>query len=318
MTQTTAHDIALKARKLARIAIELRQGKDFSVTRLTSIKSLCQNPAASARFVTYLARKTLQRVEQGTGRTRQRSAEQAGRHRQMMTDAVAALEQWPDSPSEARRQQLWELLDQMRQEQNEHQNIPLGAVRLVRDWDLLLVEYAVQCVLRPSESPYWAYQTARDYAERSSSPYPNGLTPESAPLVQDIAEFWAGEAGVDLETAATIPREESASHKPPARDGADQGAAGSRKAKRSGSAFTHRQGQFLAFVYWYTKLHRQGPSELELMTFFGLTPPSVHSMIVKLHQLGLVSRRPGKARSVRVSLAKEEIPELEDVDGPPW
>ena len=58
--------------------------------------------------------------------------------------------------------------------------------------------------------------------------------------------------------------------------------------------------------------------ELDLLAFFGLTPPSVHSMIVKLHQLGLVSRKPGEPRSVRVTVAKEQLPELEDVAGPPW
>src|SRR4051812_38763398 len=119
MTQTAQHDIALKAHKLAQIAAELRQGQDFPITRLTSVKNLCQEPAVAARFVTYLARITLERVEQGKGRTRQRLDANATQHRQLMTEAVAALEQWLDSPSESLRQRLWELLSQMRQEQNE-------------------------------------------------------------------------------------------------------------------------------------------------------------------------------------------------------
>ncbi len=82
--------------------------------------------------------------------------------------------------------------------------------------------------------------------------------------------------------------------------------------------FTHRQGQFLAFIYWYTKLHRQSPAELDMVIYFGLTPPSVHSMVVKLHQLGLITRQPGQARTVRVTIPKGEIPELEDVEGPSW
>lgn len=81
--------------------------------------------------------------------------------------------------------------------------------------------------------------------------------------------------------------------------------------------FTHRQGQFLAFIYLYTKLHRRSPAELDMVRYFGLTPPSVHSMVVKLHELGLITRQPGQARSIRVAISKEEIPELEDVEGPP-
>ena len=319
MTRTAKHDIALKARKLAQMAAELRQGQDFPVTRLTGIKNLCQEPAVAARFVTFLARITLERVEQGKGRTRQRPDAQADRHWQLITEAVVALEQWLASPSESLRQRLWELLGQMRQEQNEYENIPFGAVRLVRDWDLLLIEYAVQCLLRPDESPYWAYQMARHYAERSSSRYAHGLIPDSAPLVQDIADYWAGEAGIGREAVRTpAPGMRGSTRKAAAVAGVRSGVSGTGKKRRSGTAFTHRQGQFLAFISSYTKLHRQGPSELDLRVFFGLTPPSVHSMIVKLHQLGLVSRQSGKPRSVRVTVSKEQLPELKDVAGPPW
>ena len=31
---------------------------------------------------------------------------------------------------------------------------------------------------------------ARQYAERYNSRYPTGLIPESAPMVEDIADFW--------------------------------------------------------------------------------------------------------------------------------
>src|SRR5262245_32094652 len=124
MTQTAQHDIALKARKLAQMAAELRQGQDYPITRLTSVKNLCQEPAVAGRCVTYLGRITLERVEQGKGRTRQRLDAKADRHRQLMTEAVVALEQWLDSQSESLRQRLRELLVQMRQEQNEYENIP--------------------------------------------------------------------------------------------------------------------------------------------------------------------------------------------------
>ena len=67
MTQAAQHDIALKSRKLAQMAAELRQGQDFPITRLTSIKNLCQEPAVATRFVTFLARITLEQVEQGKG-----------------------------------------------------------------------------------------------------------------------------------------------------------------------------------------------------------------------------------------------------------
>jgi len=56
---------------------------------------------------------------------------------------------------------LWDLLDNMEQQQNEYENIKWGAVRLIRDSDLLLSEYTLRCVLSQGrEAGYWAYQSA--------------------------------------------------------------------------------------------------------------------------------------------------------------
>jgi DNA-binding MarR family transcriptional regulator len=79
--------------------------------------------------------------------------------------------------------------------------------------------------------------------------------------------------------------------------------------------FTHRQGQFLAFIDLYRKLHSQGPAELDMVRHFRVTPPSVHSMVLRLEQLGLVSRQRGVPRSVRVAIPESEIPALENGPG---
>lgn len=84
------------------------------------------------------------------------------------------------------------------------------------------------------------------------------------------------------------------------------------------ATFTHRQGQFLAFICSYRLLHRQGPAELDMVNFFRVTPPSVHQMVVKLEELGLITREPGVPRSARIAIPTEEVPELEAVEGPPW
>ena len=84
------------------------------------------------------------------------------------------------------------------------------------------------------------------------------------------------------------------------------------------TTFTHRQGQFLSFIHLYRLLHKQGPAELDMVKFFRVTPPSAHGMVVKLEELGLITREPGVARSARVAIPIEEVPELEQVEGPPW
>jgi hypothetical protein len=313
MSQPVAKDILARVRKLAHLPEEVRQSQwAVSITRLTTLQSLCQEPEVANRFVTYLARKTLERVERGKKRAERLPREPARAHRQMMAEALAEIEGWGDAPTEARRRRLWELLGRMRDEQNEYENIKWGAVRLIHDADLLLFEYALRCLLEPHAAGHWAYQTARHYAERYDSRRGTGLVPESAPLVQDIVAFWAAVLKIDLSAPAARPARSTKQEKPRSRP-----RAGSRK-KARGPAFTRRQGQFLAFIHLYRKLHPRGPAELDMVQFFRVTPPSVHGMIVRLEELGLITREPGVPRSVRVAIAEEDIPELEDAQKPPW
>ena len=75
--------------------------------------------------------------------------------------------------------------------------------------------------------------------------------------------------------------------------------------------WTERQGQYLAFIYDYTKVNRQPPAETDIARFFGLAPPSVHRMVVELVERGLLAKTPGAARSLRVLVRRAELPELE-------
>jgi SOS-response transcriptional repressor LexA len=74
------------------------------------------------------------------------------------------------------------------------------------------------------------------------------------------------------------------------------------------------QGQYLAFIHLYTQLNGQAPGELDMQRHFRVSPPSVHGMILMLERKGLISRTPGAARSVRVLVPKEKLPELKQVE----
>ena len=74
--------------------------------------------------------------------------------------------------------------------------------------------------------------------------------------------------------------------------------------------FTAKQGQYLAFLYNYTKIHRQAPAESDLQRYFRTTPPTVHDMILKLELNGLIERTPGQARSIRLLVRPEHLPKL--------
>ena len=75
--------------------------------------------------------------------------------------------------------------------------------------------------------------------------------------------------------------------------------------------FTRKQGQYLAFIYNYTRIHGRAPAEADMVRFFCVSPPAVHQMVVTLEKAGLISRVPGQARSVRLLVPKEDIPQLD-------
>jgi DNA-binding MarR family transcriptional regulator len=75
--------------------------------------------------------------------------------------------------------------------------------------------------------------------------------------------------------------------------------------------YTAKQGQYLAFIHCYQKVHRRAPSEADLQQYFRVSPPSIHDMILRLEEQGLIARVPGQARSIRILLPPEQLPDLE-------
>jgi repressor LexA len=75
--------------------------------------------------------------------------------------------------------------------------------------------------------------------------------------------------------------------------------------------YTQKQGQYLAFIHYYRKIHGCTPSEAEMQQYFRVSPPSVHQMILALEARGLIARNPGQARSIQLLIPRDELPELE-------
>ncbi len=176
-----------KVRKFAEIAEALRRGERFEITRLTSLKGLCKDPGAARSFAMFLAvharkkaleKKVPERVEQ------------------LMARAITEMKSFLDDPNKERRERLYPLLREMEQEQDEYKRISWGMVRIVHSMELVVVENALKSILREIEAPTWLYQAARDYAERYDSRHGTGLIPSSAPMVQEIADFWRGYFGL--------------------------------------------------------------------------------------------------------------------------
>ena len=77
------------------------------------------------------------------------------------------------------------------------------------------------------------------------------------------------------------------------------------------SEYTRLQGQYLAFIFYYTKIHGRAPAEADIQRYFEVSPPSVHQMILTLEDKRLIERTPGEARSIRLLLTRSELPDLD-------
>jgi SOS-response transcriptional repressor LexA len=85
---------------------------------------------------------------------------------------------------------------------------------------------------------------------------------------------------------------------------------------RTAKTFTPKQGQYLAFIDAYTRVHGRPPAEWEIQRHFGVTPPSVHQMILTLERASFIHRQPGAPRSIEVLVPPEDLPVLQAVIQP--
>ena len=79
---------------------------------------------------------------------------------------------------------------------------------------------------------------------------------------------------------------------------------------RPAKTFTPKQGQYLAFIHLYTRLHRRPPAETDMQQYFSVSPPSVHQMVLTLERRGFIRRQPRTARSIELLVDPKLLPEL--------
>jgi hypothetical protein len=178
-----------KIRQLATMATELREGSSFNITRLTTLKSLCEDATAAARFALHLAQLTYRRMREKPCPSHL-DPEKCEYYMQVVDEAIRQMARYLEKPTEEAADLVRAWLSDVRKLQERYEHQAWGPVRIIDSTEVLLIEYALSCLLQPTASADWGYRLARQYAERYNSRYGTGLIPESAPLVEDIANFW--------------------------------------------------------------------------------------------------------------------------------
>jgi hypothetical protein len=176
-------------RNLARTADELRRGKCFPVARLAAVKNLCRDPEAAAKFAREIAKLTLEKMDARRRPANMRLARWTA-YQRLAVDAVEGIAQFAKRRTKAKESYLCRLLWLARDAQNAHEHHRWGVVRIIDCWDLLVIETAMECALYPWASADLGLQLARQYAEQYDPRFGMGLVPDSAHMIDEIANFW--------------------------------------------------------------------------------------------------------------------------------
>jgi len=73
--------------------------------------------------------------------------------------------------------------------------------------------------------------------------------------------------------------------------------------------FTQRQGQYLAYIFYYSRINRRAPAEVDIQNYFKVSSASTHQMLRALAAKKLIKKEPGKSRSVTVLIPQSQLPE---------
>ena len=81
--------------------------------------------------------------------------------------------------------------------------------------------------------------------------------------------------------------------------------------KKTKPKYTPKQGQYLSFIYYFTKINGVPPAEVDFQKYFKKSPPTDHNMILKVEEKGFIQRKAKTPRSIKLLLSRSELPDLE-------
>ena len=110
-----------KIRQLATIARELHEGASFNITRLTTLKSLCDDATAAARFAFHLAQVTYKRMQE-KGCPFHLDPQQWEYYKQVVDEAIRQMQRYIEHPTPEAADLVRAWLADVRAIQNTYRN----------------------------------------------------------------------------------------------------------------------------------------------------------------------------------------------------
>ena len=164
--------------KIIKIIDEIDAKGNANLTRLTVLKKWFEHPGRLPAFGLWVA-----------ARAASRKGKTAGAAGELFDEARALLAGCDIGEPGPDRTAAKDLYQRLQNFQNEYQNQEWGPVRIVRHWNLLLVEEGLDIYLWHHDSPSYGYKLAADYCQHHDLRYGNGLNGPSRAKLEEIVRF---------------------------------------------------------------------------------------------------------------------------------
>ena len=164
--------------KLLKIVEEIDGHGQANLTRLAVLKKWFERPQRLSAFAIWVATRATSRK----GKT-------GGAAARLFLEARAMLAGLDKLHPNVDRRAAHPLHDRLRDFQNEHKNQQWGPVRVIHNWNLLLVDEGLNVYLWYENSPPHGYKLAADYCQHYDPRYGNGLNGPSRTKILEIVRF---------------------------------------------------------------------------------------------------------------------------------
>ena len=164
--------------KLLKIIDEIDEQGQASLTRLTVLKKWLERPKRLSALALWVAARAVSRK----GKT-------SGAAGILFLEARTLLAGLDEITPKLNRQAAQRLHDRLRDFQHEYKNQQWGLVRIVHNWNLLLIEEALSLYLRHGQSPSHGYKLAADYCRHYDPRYGESLNGPSRTKLKEIVRF---------------------------------------------------------------------------------------------------------------------------------
>jgi hypothetical protein len=137
--------VASKIRRLAQVAAELQEGDSFEVTRLTTLKSLCEDSNAAAQFALHLAKLTYKKIRERDCPAHL-DPEKWEYCNQVVDESIRQMERYLKNPTEEEADMVRAWRSDVRAIQDQYKRQAWGPVRIIESTEVLVVEQALSCI----------------------------------------------------------------------------------------------------------------------------------------------------------------------------